>query len=244
MTLSPSPSFSARKLGKVLLFALLVGAAFWSTRDGRSERFIEWVAGAGWVGMLIFGVVYILATVLLIPGSLLTLAAGAIYGPLWGLLLISPASVLGATAAFLLARGALRPWVEGRLLQDKRFQAIDSGVAAGGFKIVMLLRLSPLLPFNLVNYALGLTRISTSGYVAASAIGMLPGTFLYVYSGSIVRDLTRLGEGGPEGPFRWVVLGVGLLATAAVTWLLARTARRALAEQAAGAAPRVDGVRA
>src|SRR5688500_5561723 len=116
-------------------------------------------------GAALFGAVYVVAVVAMVPGSILTLAAGCLYGPLWGTALISPASVLGATLAFLLGRSVARRWVEGKLRDRPRFQAVDRAVQGGGFRVVLLLRLSPLLPFNLLNYALGLTGVRLWKYV-------------------------------------------------------------------------------
>jgi uncharacterized membrane protein YdjX (TVP38/TMEM64 family) len=195
--------------------------------------FISWVRGHGIYGALLFGIVYAAATVAFIPGSLLTLGAGFVYGPLWGLALVSPASVLGATAAFFLARGRLRPWVRAKVEGNERFAAIDRAVGREGFKIVMLLRLSPMFPYTLLNYALGLTEVRPRSYVLASFIGMLPGTFLYVYLGSLVPNLAELASGPPpEGAdmMRQVFFWGGLVATAATAVFVGRTARRALAK--------------
>ena len=154
--------------------------------------FISWVRESGIYGALLFGVVYAGATVAFLPGSLLTLGAGFVYGPIWGLALVSPASVVGATAAFFLARGRLRPWVQTKVEGNERFAAVDRAVGREGFKIVTLLRLSPMFPYTLLNYSLGLTGVRPRSYILASFIGMLPGTFLYVYLGSLVPNLAEL----------------------------------------------------
>lgn len=193
---------------------------------------ITFVRDSGWVGVVAFFALYILATVFLIPGSILTLGAGFIYGPFIGTLIVSPASVLGATAAFLLARGRLRPWVQEKVEGNAKFNAVDGAVGNQGFKIVGLLRLSPVFPFVFLNYALGLTSIKPARYVLASFLGMLPGTFLYTYLGSLVPSVTELAAGAPEGAelTRTIFLWVGFAVTLIVTVFITKVARRALAD--------------
>jgi uncharacterized membrane protein YdjX (TVP38/TMEM64 family) len=191
---------------------------------------VESIRGSGASGVAIFAAAYVVATVLLLPGSVLTAGAGFAYGPLWGTLLVSPVSVAAATLAFVLGRTVARAWIARRIAGSPRFAAIDEAIGESGFKIVLLLRLSPLFPFNLLNYALGLTRLSLRDYVVASALGMLPGTILYVYLGSLVTSASELAAGGREGAgaSRSVLYWGGLAATVGVTWLLTRSARRAL----------------
>lgn len=191
---------------------------------------VEWIRGAGALGVGVYAVAYAAATLLLLPGSILTLGAGFAYGPLWGTLLVSPVSVLAATLAFLLGRGILREWVSRRVEAYPRFKAIDEAIGESGFKIVLLLRLSPVFPFNLLNYALGLTRVSLRDYVLASFPGMLPGTFLYVYLGSLVTNATGLLSGKRPAAGAWgqALYWGGLAATLLVTILITRLARKAL----------------
>ncbi|MGN6391786.1 MAG: TVP38/TMEM64 family protein [Gemmatimonadales bacterium] len=189
--------------------------------------FAAWVDRLGAWGPAAFIVGYALATVAFVPGSLLTLAAGAIFGLARGTLLVFVAATLGASLAFLIARYAARTAVERRLADDPRFMAVDRAIGAEGRRIVFLLRLSPLVPFNLLNYALGITRVRFVDYLVAS-IGMLPGTLLYVYYGKVAGDLARLAAGVRRDAGYFLVLGLGLLATVVVTVLVARTARRAL----------------
>jgi uncharacterized membrane protein YdjX (TVP38/TMEM64 family) len=200
--------------------------------------FAAWVERLGVWGPVAFVAGYALATVAFVPGSLLTLAAGAIFGLVRGTALVFVAATLGASAAFFLSRYLARGWVECRLSGNERFAAIDRAVGAEGRRIVFLLRLSPVFPFNLLNYALGLTRVRFADYLVAS-IGMLPGTVLYVYSGTLVGDVARLAAGTPvqRGAAHWVVLVIGLLATLVVTTLVARTARRALLDATDGQSP-------
>jgi uncharacterized membrane protein YdjX (TVP38/TMEM64 family) len=200
--------------------------------------FAAWVERLGIWGPVAFVAGYALATVAFVPGSLLTLAAGAIFGLARGTALVFVAATLGASAAFLLSRSLARGLVERRLAGNERFAAIDRAVGAEGRRIVLLLRLSPVFPFNLLNYALGLTRVRFTDYLVAS-IGMLPGTVLYVYSGMVVGDVARLAAGAPIrlGAAHWIVAAIGLLATLVVTTLVARTARRALREATDGESP-------
>jgi uncharacterized membrane protein YdjX (TVP38/TMEM64 family) len=191
-------------------------------------EFGEWVNGLGWWGPLIFMAGYIAATVAFVPGSALTLTAGAIFGIVNGTVYVFIAATIGATAAFLVSRYVARQAIEARLQDDRRFAAIDRAVGREGFKIVLLLRLSPVFPFNLLNYALGLTGVRLRDYVLASA-GMLPGTLVYIYSGKVAGDVARAIGGGTVGgaPY-YAVLGLGFVATVIVTVLVTRTARRAL----------------
>lgn len=194
-------------------------------------QFAQWVNGLGVWGPLVFVVGYVVAAVAFVPGSLLTLAAGAIWGIFPGVPYVFVAAVLGASAAFLVARYVARTAIERRLAGNARFTAIDRAVGAQGRRLVFLLRLSPVFPFNVLNYALGLTSVRFVDFVAAS-VGMLPGTFLYVYYGKLAGDLAALagGAGVEKGTGYYLILIVGLVATVVVTTLVTRTARTALRE--------------
>jgi len=180
--------------------------------------------------------VYVVACVAFVPASLLTLGAGALFGVVTGVIVVFVGATLGAFGAFLIARHVARDWVSQRVARDPRFTAIDRAIAADGRRVVFLLRLSPVIPFALLNYALGLTKVRVADFLIASA-GMLPGTLLYVYTGSLAG--TVLGATSGAAPARgagfYVVLALGLAATAAVTILVTRLARRALAEATAAA---------
>ena len=193
--------------------------------------FAAWVDSLGAWGPVAFIAGYALAVVAFAPGSVLTLAAGAIFGLVRGTLYVFIAATLGASLAFLVARYVARPWVERRIAANPSFAAIDRAVAAQGRRIVFLLRLSPAFPFNLLNYALGLTRVRFVDALVAS-IGMLPGTLLYVYYGKLAGEVASLAGGAPveRGAGYYAVLGLGLAATLLVTTIVARTARRALRE--------------
>ncbi len=155
---------------------------------------LAWIASLSAWGPTAFIVLYILATVLFIPGSILTLGAGLLFGVVLGSVYVSIASTVGATAAFLIGRYLARDWVAGKIEGNTTFQAIDDAVAEGGWRIVGLTRLSPIFPFNMLNYAFGLTYVSLRDYFFASWIGMMPGTVMYVYLGSLAGSVAALGS--------------------------------------------------
>jgi uncharacterized membrane protein YdjX (TVP38/TMEM64 family) len=208
---------------RLLVLALLAGLLVYyhSALIAQLEVFTHWVDTLGAVGPLVFVVGYALATVMFVPASLLTVAAGATFGLLLGTVYVFAGASLGACSAFLLSRSFARQAIERRLSGNARFAAIDRAVSAEGRKIVFLLRLSPVFPFSLLNYALGLTRVRFADY-ALACLGMLPGTILYVYLGSVV---TGVAAG-------WRIF-VGLAVTAVVVVLITRIARNALARATA-----------
>jgi uncharacterized membrane protein YdjX (TVP38/TMEM64 family) len=174
------------------------------------------------------------ACVLFVPGSVLTLGAGFLFGVIRGTIAVSIGSVLGATAAFVIGRTLLRGWIEKRVAAYPRFQAIDRAVGKEGFKIVLLLRLSPVFPFNLLNYAFGLTNVRLWQYVLASWIGMLPATLMYVYLGSALKSLADVAASAPKGGTPQMVFFVaGLVMTVVATVVVTRVAKRALNEAVA-----------
>lgn len=215
-------------LALLVVVALVVGGRQLS---GQLPRLTAAVESLGVWGPIVFIAAYAVACVAFVPASLLTLGAGALFGVVKGTIIVFIGATLGATLAFLIARYVARDWVSERVQRDPRFSAIDRAIAAQGRRVVFLLRLSPVIPFNVLNYALGLTQVRAADYVVAS-LGMIPGTLLYVYSGSVAG--TVIGAAGASAPVRgpgfYAVLGLGLAATAAVTILVTRVARRALAE--------------
>lgn len=192
---------------------------------------LEWVKGLGPVGAIAFIGIYIVATVAFLPGSVLTLGAGVLFGVVQGALVVFVGATLGATFAFLVGRYLARGWVARKIEGNQNFAAIDQAVGQEGFKIVTLLRLSPIFPFNLLNYGLGVTGVSLKDYFLGS-IGMFPGTVMYVYLGSLAGSLATLGTGdAPSNPaVTWAIRIIGLIATVAVTVVVTRIARKALAE--------------
>ena len=170
----------------VLLLVLGVAAAFLPLLDWLDAG-VAWIAANRGLSWAVYVCVYILATVLLVPGSLITLVAGFVFGLPLGVVLVSAGSVLGASSAFLIGRFFVRDWAERRIERLPRFSALDSAVGEQGFTIVLLARLSPLFPFNLLNYGLGVSSVSFRDYFLASWIGMLPATVLYVISAPLPR---------------------------------------------------------
>ena len=228
---------SGISVGRVVLLAAAVVGLILLGRQGGAyiPIFAEWVKGLGVWGPIAFIAGYVVAAVLFIPGSLLTLAGGAIFGLTKGVMIVFLAAVLGSSAAFLVSRYVARSSIERRLAGNARFAAIDRAVGAQGRKIVFLLRLSPVFPFTLLNYGLGLTNVRFVDYVIAS-IGMLPGTLLYVYYGKVIGDVAALAGGTAmeKGPADYAILILGLAATIVVTTIVTRIARRALSDVTQG----------
>lgn len=216
-------------IGMVAVAALIGAAIYFKVPALLREVLqaaLDWIASLGIWAPILFIVVYVLACVLFFPGSILTLGAGALFGVVKGSIYVSVAATLGATAAFLVGRYVARDWIAKKIEGNARFAAIDKAVAEEGWKIVGLTRLSPVFPFALLNYAFGLTRVSLREYVLASWIGMMPGTVMYVYIGSLANSGAR-----QTTPTEWALKGVGLLATIVVTVLITRIARKALARK-------------
>lgn len=216
----------------VIIVALIVTSRIFPVGD-YLQQFLEWTKDIGPLGYVIFIAAYILATVLFLPGSILTLGAGAIFGLGGGFIAVSAGSTLGAAAAFLVGRFLARDAIAGKVEGNQRFAAIDRAVGREGFKIVFLTRLSPIFPFNLLNYAYGLTKVKFGPYVLASWIGMIPGTLMYVYLGAAAGAVAAAaagGEGSDAGVMGLVLKLVGLAATIVVTIYVTRIARRALAD--------------
>ncbi len=203
----------------------LLSVLQWTERLAQEHRLLS-------MGVIVAS--YIVACVLLLPGSLLTLGAGFILKTFWGTVTVSVGSTLGACAAFLVGRTIARHWVEKKVGANPRFAAIDGAVGREGLKIVLLTRLSPVFPFNLLNYGFGLTKVKFWQYALASWVGMLPGTVMYVYLGSALGSLADAAAGKVEGGaaqrgFFWI----GLLIAVVVAVFVARVARRALRESIA-----------
>jgi uncharacterized membrane protein YdjX (TVP38/TMEM64 family) len=189
------------------------------------QAFQSWASDLGPAGGLLYALVYVVAALLFVPGSLLTIGAGFTFGLLWGTLTVMVASVTAAALAFLIARYLARSQVEKLVQRNPNFRAIDRAISQKGWKVVLLLRLSPLIPFNLSNYLFGLTDIRFGHFVLASWVGMFPGTLLYVWLGAAGQGLGQMRR---RSVWEWVFLAVGLVATAAVTVLLTRVAKAEL----------------
>src|SRR3989454_2492156 len=195
------------------------------------RTFSDWVGQMGVTGIFIFIGVYVVATVLLAPGAILTIGAGFAFGLWKGFLAVSAGSTLGAVLAFLVARFIARDKVEAIAERNDKFRNVDNAIGKEGAMLIFLLRLSPVIPFNLSNYFYGLTAVRFWPYVLASWIGMMPGTFLYVYIGAAGKAAVSAAADGEEmkhGWQYWTFTGVGLAATIVVTVWVTKIARDAL----------------
>ncbi len=195
---------------------------------------LTWIQDLGPLGPIIFIVIYALAAILFVPGSILTLGAGVVFGVLAGALYVIVGATIGANLSFLIGRYLARERVSKMIEGNAKFAAIDKAIAKEGWKIVGLIRLSPAFPFNVLNYALGLTRVSFIDNLIGTA-GIVPGTFMYVYIGSLAGNLAMVAAG--EQPAsdqaqtaQWIIRVVGLIATIAVTVYVTKVARKALNE--------------
>lgn len=195
--------------------------------------FREYVRNLGPSGYLLYAAVYAICVVLFVPASILTLGAGAIYGLGTGVAVVLAGATVGATLAFLLAKGLLRERVERMTVGNAKFRALDRAIAREGARIVFLVRLAPVFPFTYINYAFGLTGVKTLPYVIASFVGMIPGTFAYVYLGAAAADAASGGAGSAQ----LVIRIVGAVVAIGVTIFVARIATRAIRSAGVDEAP-------
>jgi len=219
-------------IGGIGLIIALAIAAQQFNLSALVQNSLLWVKSLGIWGAIAFITIYNFATILFIPGSILTLGGGALFGVFWGSIYVFIAATLGATSAFLIGRYLTRDWVAQQIADNIKFQAIDRAVAQAGLKIVFLTRLSPVFPFNLLNYAFGVTQVSIKDYILGS-IGMIPGTIMYVYLGSLAGDLTALGTtnqhlSSETQIAQWAIRILGLIATIAVTIYVTKIAKQSL----------------
>ncbi|MDJ0724225.1 MAG: TVP38/TMEM64 family protein [Prochloraceae cyanobacterium] len=234
--------FLKAKLGKYLTIALVVSVlttlpalAIGSNETGGFNpqellrnalvQIQEW----GAVGAIAFILLYIVATVAFLPGSILTLGGGFVFDVVFGSIYVFIGATIGAICAFLIGRYLARGWIAQKIADNQKFSAVDRAVGEQGLKIVLLTRLSPIFPFNLLNYAYGITGVSLKDY-ALGSIGMIPGTVMYVYLGSLAGDLATIGTGSQPGNplIEWTIRIIGFIATVAVTLYITRVARKAL----------------
>ncbi len=219
----------------IILLIIIIGLGKyfnWQTYINQGlEIALNEIKHLGYLGVIAFILIYILATILFIPGSFLTLGSGAIFGVIWGTVYVSIGSILGGTLAFLVGRYMARDWIDHQLEGKANFKKIAEAVSKDGWKIVLLTRLSPVFPFNLLNYAFGITKVSLKDYFLASWIGMLPGTIMYVYIGSVIGDIAKLSLGVKDRQRttgELILYGVGFLATIGVTIYITKIAKKAL----------------
>ena len=213
----------------VVLIVLFLAMKFLPAQQW-TTNFKNWLGQMGVAGIFIFIIVYAVATVLLAPGSVLTIGAGFVFGLWKGFLAVSVGATLGASLAFLIARFIARDKVEAIARRNEKFRKIDNAIGKQGAKLIFLLRLSPVIPFNLSNYFYGLTGVKFWPYVFASWSGMIPGTFLYVYIGTASKlavSATAGGEAVKHGWQYWTLISFGLAATVVVTVWVTKIARDA-----------------
>jgi len=216
-----------------LVVFLIVASRFLDIRE-LVQTSLHWVESLGILAPIMFILIYNLATVLFIPGSLLTLKGGCLFGVVLGSIYVTIAAMFGAICAFLIGRYFSRDWVCQQIEHHPKFKAINQAVKQEGWKIVLLTRLSPIFPFNLLNYLFGVTQVSIKDYVLGS-IGMIPATVVYVYIGSLASDLATANM--MNQPItqeteiaKLVIRSIGLVATIAVTVYLSYLAKKALHE--------------
>jgi uncharacterized membrane protein YdjX (TVP38/TMEM64 family) len=228
-----TPHASARRNVRLSTLSVLIAVIVllgWSVPGSHSPGVLaDRVRDAGAVGLIIFIGAAVLADVALVPGSWATMAAGFAYGPAKGLLVGCVVGVCAATITFLLGRTLLRDWARTKLSRIPRADALNRALADNSFKLVLLLRLSPLIPFSPLNYALGLSEVRLGSYVLASSLGMLPATWLYAYLGSLATTAAGLSEPANHAAGeRMAITIVGFAATVLAVVVLARASRRAL----------------
>jgi len=213
------------------IIVLVLVARHFGTQE-RLREALTWVRGLGAVGPAVFVGMFILACVLFLPGSIFALGGGVLFGATWGSVYVAIGGTTGAVCAFLVGRYLARDWVRQKVAEHESFAAIDRAVGREGWKIVGLTRLSPLFPFNLLNYAFGLTSVSLRDYFLASAVVLTAWAIVCAYLGAPAGDLMELGhDGRARTSAEWAVLVVGLVAAIAAVAYVTRIARRALQER-------------
>lgn len=202
---------------------------------------VTWIDGLGPIGSVVFILAYIVVTVAFLPASVVTLGAGFVFGVLKGSILVFIGAMLGATAAFLIGRFVARDWIARKVADNRFFSALDGAIAEEGLKLIFLIRLSPAFPFNLLNYALGLTKVTLKDYVLGTT-GIIPGTVMYVYLGSLIGDIAMLGTGdAPSSPVvDWIIKILIFVTVVAITLYITKIARKALKEAVPEDAPEAD----
>lgn len=243
-----------RQIVKVLLFALLGSLllaagpalaqesaaqasgpfAIFSQLQDQLSNALQWIDNLGSIKYVVFLVGYVIVTVAFLPASVVTLGAGAIFGVVTGSILVFVGAMIGATAAFLIGRFLARDWIAKKVEGNRFFNSLDNSIAEEGLKLIFLIRLSPAFPFNLLNYALGLTKVSLKDYVLGTT-GIIPGTIMYVYLGSLVGDVAMIGQETAETSPQEVIVGwiiriLIFVTIVAISLYIAKIAKKALNE--------------
>jgi uncharacterized membrane protein YdjX (TVP38/TMEM64 family) len=213
-------------LGTLGILLLALAFYFRAPLQTQLTRAANWINTLGPWAPIVFIIIYALGSTCFIPGSVLTLSAGWIFGLVAGTIYVSIGATLGAALSFIIGRHFARDWVSQKLGKNQVFEALNHATAREGWKVVGLVRLAPIFPFALVNYGFGLTRVPLVQYVLATCSCMIPWTIVYVYLGSLVNVNTTAA-----GPWKITLRIIGLVVTLLVTVLLTRIARRALSEK-------------
>jgi len=193
------------------------------------------VQNAGMWGWLMFIGLYALCCLLFIPGSILTISAGAIYGFWFGSALVLIGNGVGSVLCLLITRVFLRDWVKKKINKYPKLRAIEKAVAGDDWRLVFLTRLSPIMPFSLINYSLGLTKISPWRFLLATELGAVPAVAVYVYIGTLMGSLAEIGpDMKAHQPIEWAFQGAGLLVAIGVTIYVTRLATKAFNSRVKG----------
>ena len=215
----------------IFLFALLL-AGYFANRYGILQKTLGWLQGLGPLAPVVFVAVYALTCVFFVPSFVFTFGAGTLFGIALGIPLALLGTGLGSAAALLIGRYAARGFVAKQFENNTKFKALDAALGKKGWQIVALARLSPVFPFSVGNYAFGLTPIRVRAYFFASMLGTIPSACVYVYLGKITGSLAGINVSGrSRSPAEWGLLVLGLIATIALTLIVQRTAKKALAEE-------------
>ena len=218
-----------RRMGLVAVVIVLATSLYYMPLANWVSALVEWGQQHPFAGPAAYMFFVVVATVLFLPGSVAMMIGGFLFGFLPGFLFAVIAIPAGAQGAFEFGRWVARPWVRKKVADNRRMHAIEAALREEAFVIVVLTRLSLILPFNLLNYAYGATSVRAVTHLLGTAIGMLPAIVLYVYLGTLAHDLGQIlsGEAAPTELGYWII-GAGIAAIAAATWVIHRTATRAL----------------
>lgn len=221
-----------RILGLAAGLVVLVVAALILPLEKVLLGLLQWVQSLGPTGAVVLIALYILGCLLFSPVWIITVSAGFLYGLGWGTVIVFVGAITGASAAFLTGRTLARGWISRKISANPTFTKVDQAIGRQGFRLIFFLRLSPLFPFSLMNYALGITKVSFWRYFWATALGMLPGSVMYVYLGTAARSLTAIATGHArvQSPAQNVIFWIGLAATAAAVFMITRIAQKSLKE--------------
>jgi uncharacterized membrane protein YdjX (TVP38/TMEM64 family) len=219
----------AKKVSKIFAAVVFFGCVFYFNKIGLFQRTLEWIDGLGPWAPAVFVFMYVLTCIFFVPSFVFTFASGILFGLVQGTLLSVLGAGLGSTAAFLIGRMLVQDTVARLFAKNREFNALQEAVKEKGWKIIILARLSPIFPFLVGNYAFGLTRMKAVHYFLATVIGTLPSSTVYVYLGTVTGNLAGVGGARPgRSPAEWALLGVGLIATIALSVYLRSIAAKAL----------------